>query len=178
MTASTVVNRTVAALLAMVLMGGAVLALIEIFLAAIGRSPLLVPHAQWTDWLQQQTWNSAISYAVLAGLVLAGLLLLVLAVRPGKPGTLSLPAQMHDVRVHASRRSVEKSLVAVTSRVSGVNGARASAGRRAVRVQATTAARAEPELKGKVIDAVDRRLQDLGLERLRSRVRLKARSGK
>lgn len=178
MTPTNMVNRILATVLAIALLGGAVLAVIEIVLAAVGRPPLLVPHPKWSDWLQAQTWNSAISYVVLAGLVLVGLLLFVLAVRPGKPGTLTLPSQQHEVRVQASRRSVEKSLSAVASRVTGVSGAKASAGRRTVRVNATTTTRGEPQLQGQVIDAVNRRLEDLGLDRMRSRVHVEARSSK
>lgn len=178
MTASSVVNRVLATVLAIALLAGAVLAVIEIVLSAMGRPPLLVPHARWADWLQAQTWNSAISYVILAGLVVVGLVLLVLAVRPGKPATLSLPSQQHGVRVEASRRSVERSLSSVASRVTGVSGASASAGRRAVRVDASTTTRAEPQLQGQVTEAVDARLQALGLDRMRSRIHVKSRSNK
>ena len=178
MTATNTVNRVLATLLAIALLGGAVLAVIEIVLSAVGRPPWLVPHPRWADWLQAQTWNSAVSYVILAGLVLVGLVLLALAVRPGKPATLSLPSQQQDVRVEASRRSVERSLSSVASRVTGVSGASASAGRRTVRVEASTTTRAEPQLQGQVAEAVDRRLQDLGLERMRTRVHVKARSSK
>ena len=75
----------------------------------------------------------------------------------------------------ASRRSVEKSLASAAARTTGIIGASASVSRRTARVDASTLARPEPEVREKVETAVRGRLDSLGLERpLRPRVDLTA----
>ena len=88
-----VLNRVLSTLLALVLLLGGLLAVVEIVLAALGRPHWLVPHQQWSRWLTEQTFASAVVRAVLVGLAVLGLLLLVAALRRGGPGTLALPAR-------------------------------------------------------------------------------------
>src|SRR5687768_13721642 len=90
MTATSWVVRVVSALLALALLLGALLAVVEIVGAALERSPWLVPYPEWTDWLRSHTWEDWIVNAVLIGFLLVGLLLLFLALRRGKPATLAL----------------------------------------------------------------------------------------
>lgn len=173
MTATHWVTRVVAALLALALLLGSLLAVLEIVAAALDRAPALVPYPEWTSWLRTQSWNDWIVNAVLGGLVVVGLLLLLLALRRGKPASLPLRSRTDDVHMTASRRSVEKSLAAAAARTTGVTGASASVGRRTARVDARTVARSEPGIREEVESAVQGRLDSLGLERrMRTRVDL------
>jgi hypothetical protein len=108
-------------------------------------------------------------------MVVVGLLLLLLAVRRGKPATLPLRGRTPGVEVKASRRSVERSLVAAASRVSGVTGADASVRPRSARIDAQAVSRSESGLQQEVESAVQARLDSLGLTRnLNLRVQVSA----
>jgi hypothetical protein len=168
-----VVNRVLAALLALALFLGGLLAAVEIVLSAVDRPYWVVPHQQWSSWLRHQTFGAGVVRAVLIGLVLLGLLLLFAALRRGKPRSIALPTRTEGVQVRASRRGIERSLVAAARRADGVRTARAKVRRRKVRVKASTAMRSPGGLQQPVAEAVTERLEELGLTgALRPRVTL------
>ena len=156
-------NRVLATLLALALFLGGLLAVAEIVLAALDRPAWLAPHQQWNSWLGGRTLSDGIVRAALIGLALLGLLLLIAALRRGKPGALRLPGRTEGVRVSASRRGIERSLATAARRADGVRAARARARRRSVRVKATTALRATEDLQQPVTTVVTERLDQLGL---------------
>jgi len=173
MTATNWVTRVVSALLALALLLGSLLAVVEIVAAALGRDHVLVPYPRWTDWLRTHSWNDRIVEALLGGLVVLGLLLLLLALHRGKPASLALRSRTDGVDVTASRRSLQKSLAAAAARTTGVTGASASVGRRSARVDARTVSRSEPGIREEVESAVRGRLDSLGTKRrMRTRVAL------
>jgi hypothetical protein len=179
MTATNWVTRVVCALLALALLIGSLLAVVEIAAAALDRAPALVPYPEWTTWLRAHSWNDAIVNVALGGLVVLGLLLLLLALRRGKPASLTLRSRIDGVDVMASRRSVEKALAAAATRTAGITGASASVSRRSARVDARTVARSEPGIREEVETAVRGRLDSLGLERpMRARVDLTAKDAR
>lgn len=173
MSAPALVTRMLAALLAVALFLGGLLAAAEIVIAQLDRPSWLVPHETWTAWMRDQTFEDATIRAILIGLVLLGLLLLLPAVMRGRPTSLPLPGKDQGVQVRASRRGVEKSLAASARRIDGVQSASAKAGRRTVTVSASTSLRADDGMQGQVTDAVNERLAQLGLaDTLRPRVRI------
>ncbi len=170
-------NRSLATLLALILLLGGLLAVVEIVLAQLGRPYWLIPHEQWSSGLAEQTFLDGVVRAVLIGLVVLGLVLLILALRRGKPGSVQLPSRTDGVHVSASRRGIERSLSTAARRADGIRSARVKAGRRAVRVKAVTALRSTGELKEPVSSAVTGRLEQLGLGGvLRPRVSIKKES--
>jgi hypothetical protein len=167
----TVVNRILAALLALVLLLGGLLAASEIVLAQLGRPPWLVPYPQWSVWLGQRTLTDGLMRAAMAALVVVGLLLMLAALRRGKPHNLMLPSNIEGVQVTASRRGIERSLREAGSRISGVRSVEVRAGRRTVKVRAYTASRTEGQVQQQLTDTVAAKLRQLGLaDRLRPRV--------
>ena len=179
MTATQLLTRALSALLALALLLGSLLVVAEVVVAAADRGPWLVPYADWTAGLGARSWDDWVVYTILAGLVVVGLLLLFLGVRRGKPATLPLRGRTQGVDVQASRRSVEKSLVAAVSRTFGISGAKASVRRRSARIEARATTRAvtrsESGLRQEVESAAKSRLESLGLARdLRPRVRIYA----
>jgi hypothetical protein len=173
MTVTNWVTRVVAVLLALALLLGSLLGVVEIVAAALDRAPALVPYPEWATWLRTHSWNDGIVTAVLGGLVLLGLLGLLLAVRRGKPATLALRSGSDGVDVTASRRGVEKSLAAAAERTAGIAGASAAVSRRTARVDARTVAPSTPGVREEVESAVRGRLDSLGVEPgLRTRVEL------
>lgn len=158
-----IVNRVIATLLALTLFLGGLLAVVEIVLAAVGRPYWLVPHPTWSRWLGEQSFSGGVVRAVLIGLVVLGLLLVVVALRRGKPGSLNLPGRTEGVHVAASRRGIERTLSTAARRADGVRSARAKAGRRTVRVKTATALRSPSDLQQPITTAVNERLDELGL---------------
>jgi hypothetical protein len=157
-----VLNRVLATLLALALFLGGLLAVVEIVLAAFDRPAWLVPHQDWSEWLTGEDFAGSVVRAVLIGLVVVGLLLLLVGLRRGKPGSIPLPARTDGVRVTASRRGLERSLATSASRAGGVRSARARVGRHKVKVKATTAVRSG-DLQQPVTAGVTERLEELGL---------------
>ena len=173
MTATHWVTRAVCALLALALLIGSLLAIVEIAAAALDRAPVLVPHVEHVSWLRAHTWDEGIVKAVLAGLVVLGLLCLLLALRRGKPAALPLNGRTDGVDVTASRRSVEQTLAAAAARTTGITGANASVSRRTARVDARTVARSASGVRDEVETAVQGRLDSLDLaRRMRARIDL------
>ncbi|SNR95092.1 hypothetical protein SAMN06893096_1015 [Geodermatophilus pulveris] len=175
----TVLNRLLATVLALALLLGGLLAVAEIVLAALGQEPWLVPHPDWTAWLAGRTLRSAVVRAALAGAVVLGLVLLVPALRRGRPGALPLPPRVPSVRTTASRKGIERTLRAAATRPDGVRDATVRARRRTVRVRAATALRDPGDLQSRVTGAVTERLEELGLSgTLRPRVTVSTGAGR
>lgn len=173
MNAATITNRVLSALLALLLVVGGLLVAVEIVLAQLGRQALLIPSPAWASWLGGQTWDTFTVRLVLAGLVVVGLLLLILALRPGKPRRLALPATGTNLHVSIARRALQQNLADTAARASGVASASAKAGRRTVTVTATTANPNNTEVQKAAQAMVNQRLDQLGLARqLHSRVRI------
>lgn len=171
MTATNWVTRIVCALLALALLIGSLLAVVEIVAAALGNPPVLIPYPDWTSWLRTHSWNDSIVITVLGGLVVLGLLVLWLAFRRGKPASLALKSRVDGVGVTATRRSVQKSLAAAAARTSGIAEANASVSRRTARVDAQTVAQPEPTIREDVERVVKGRLDALDLQRpMRTRI--------
>lgn len=174
-----IVNRVIATVLALALLLGGLLAIVEIVLAAVNRPYWLIPHPTWSTWLGEQSFTGGVVRAVLIGLAIIGLLLLLVALRRGKPGSLTLPGRTEGVRVTASRRGIERTLSNAARRADGVRSASVKAGRRAVRVKAATAVRSQHELQQPVTTAVSERLDELGLSGvLRPRVTVSGESSR
>jgi len=167
----TVVNRILAALLALMLLMGGLLAASEIVLAHLGRPPWLVPYSRWSVWLGERSPTDALIRAAMAALVVVGLLLMLTALRRGKPRHLVLPSNIEGVQVTASRRGIERSLAEAASRISRVRSVTVRAGRRRVKVRALTASRTEGQVQQQLTDTVTAQLGQLGLaDRVRPRV--------
>ncbi len=178
----TLVNRILSALLALALLLGGLLGATEVVLALADRPPLLVPHPDWARALGDLTWGAPAVRGVLAGLAVLGLLLLLAALRRGRPGTVALPTRtggLSALTVTASRRGIERTLVQAAREADGVASASATVSRRAASVRAVTAVRTPGDVRSRVEDAVSRRLAELGLsETLRARVRVTSREGR
>ena len=166
-----VINRVLAALLAVALFLGGLLAALDILLVQAGRPAWLVPTEQWAAWLRTQTFGAGIVRLICGGLVIVGLLLLICGLRPGRPGALRLPPRTEGITVTTRRRELERTLATSLTRLDGVASARAQARRHSVRVRVVTALRDPADLPTRVRETVTGRLAELGLaDTLRPRV--------
>ena len=158
-----VVNRVVAAVLALALLVGGVLVALEIVVAAFGRDPWVLPHDRWYRGLLDHSWDDDASRWVFIGLLVAGLALLALQVARRRPGTLPLSAG--GAPADLGRRSLERSLVRAATSVDGVSRAKVRVSPDRADVTATTNRRQADEVKPRLAEAVERRVRALGLAR-------------
>lgn len=158
-----VVNRVLAAVLALALLVGGVLLAVEIVVAAFGRDPWVVPHDRWYRNTLGHSWDDDASRWVFIGLVLAGLALLALQIVRRRPGTL--PLSTGGAPADLGRRSMERSLVRAATSVDGVSGAKVRVSAERADVVATTSRRLAEEVRPHLAEAVERRVRALGLAR-------------
>ena len=158
-----IVNRVVAAVLALALLVGGVLVAVEIVVAAFGRDPWVVPHDGWYRGVLEHSWDDGASRWVFIGLVLAGLLLLGLQLAHRRPVTL--PLSSGGAPADLGRRSVERSLVRAATAVDGVSRAKVKVSAERADVVATTNRRQAEEIRPRLADAVERRVRALDLAR-------------
>lgn len=170
-----VVNRIVAAVLALALLVGGLLTAVEIVVAGFDRKPWVLPHDRWYRSARARSWESAPPRWIFIGLIVAGLVLLFLQVARRRPTALDLtPAA---VPADVNRRSVERALRREASRVDGVAAAKVKVDKDKADVVATTNRRGTAELQPRVQDALDRRVASLGLARPPAvRVKVQSRS--
>ena len=103
--------RVLSVLLAAALLALGVIVTVEIVLAAFGQPPWLLPYPDVASTLREQTWDSLLARAVAVGLCLLGLLLLLPALRRGKPTALPLTPLTDGVDTHVSRRGLQRDRV-------------------------------------------------------------------
>lgn len=169
----TIVTRVLCVIVALALLLGGLLGAVEIVLALVGQPAWLIPHAQWSAWLGEQTWETGLVRAGLVALAVLGLLVLIAALRRGRPRTMLLPARPTPtgVTVIASRRAAEAWLEAAARRTSGVRAADVKLRRHRAKVTVRTANRTPGTLASDVAEVVADRLAALGADpRIRPRV--------
>lgn len=178
-----IVNRLVTVIVALVLLVGAVIGVIEIlaggvvgasgiFGSKLGRSPLLFNYTPIGEFLRTRAWEHDAVRVILVGLALLGLLLLILAWLKDRTSDVPLGTTGGGVQTSATRRSVEQMLVASAEGQDGVSSASAKVSSRSAQVQAVTRLREPPaDLSDRVAGAAASRLESLDLARpLRLRV--------
>lgn len=158
-----IANRVVAAVLALGLMVGGLLVAVEIVVAGFDRRPWVLPHDSWYTSARVRSWESAPPRWIFIGLVAAGLLLLVLQLARRRPTALALTPGA--VPAEIGRRSLEKSLVREASSIDGVTAAKAKIGKGRAEVVASSNRRQTDDLKPRITQALDRRMETLGLAR-------------
>lgn len=158
-----VVNRVLAAVLALTLLVGGVLVAVEIIVAGFDRRPWVLPHDRWYVSARLRTWDSGPARWTFFALTAAGLALLVLQVARRRPATL--PMAPGAVPAAVNRRSLERSLVREASRIDGVATAKARIGEERADVVAVSTRRQTDDLVPRITEALDARLRALGLAR-------------
>lgn len=165
MTGMRVLRRLLALVLAAALMLAAVIGLVEIVAAALGRPAWIVPGQDWANRLRGYSWDDGVVRLALSGALLLGLLLLMAGLHRSRPAELALTSTEPGVTVTASRRSVERALAATARSIPGITSAKVSSRRRGVRVDAWTRIDDAEVLRGQVDAAVRERIDALVLSR-------------
>ena len=154
-----------ATIVALVLLAVCVLVAIAVIQSLTGRTPFLsLP--QLLSVSSGQHWNSAWTIAVAVVLAVIGLLLLLVALRPGQPVVLPLARQVGPdgepgADAGVRRATLTKDLASVASGVPGVVSASVMAGRRSVTATITAAGSDATEVPDQVRERITERLTDI-----------------
>lgn len=160
------VNRVLAALVALALVCLAVIVTVEVARWFVGEPSWLVPWRSWEASLSDLRADDPLLVATAVGVALLGLLLLVFELKPRKPQDLPAAPLLPDVRTVVTRKGLASASETAARSVSGVVAADTSVRRSRVDVTARTRSRGEQrELRDRVRAAVQSTLDDLALER-------------
>jgi hypothetical protein len=154
-------RRVPAVLVALVLLAAGALTVWEIVLARANRPPFLLPREQLAVEITGVSWNDP---AVLTGgvvVALLGVLLLGLALWPGRAPAFVLDSGDPDVLIAVGRRSLRQLLARDARRHVGVARARVSVRRRRVAVRVRGQSTQPAETRTEIQQALERRLADV-----------------
>lgn len=133
-------RRTVpGVLVAAVLAAAGILGAIWAVSAALGRPLWKVPHDDFAGPVQSTVhWNDTGTIAVASAVAFIGFVLILIGVLPGRPRAVPLASGDTSVVIGVSRRNLRRSLRWLVEDVAGIDSAKVRAGRRRVKVRATT----------------------------------------
>ncbi|GAA4820991.1 hypothetical protein GCM10023201_03180 [Actinomycetospora corticicola] len=170
-----------ATIVALVILAVCVLVVVAVVQSLLGQTPFLTLSAL-LGITSSQSWSSAGTVAVAIVLAVLGLILLLVAIRPGAPTVLPLRALVDDdgsrgADAGVRRNTLTKDLATTAGAVPGVTSANVSA--RVGRITATvTVAAADPaSVPGEVQTRLETRLVEIG-PATRPKVRVRARADK
>lgn len=162
-----VLNRLLAGLFGLTLAGISLLVVVEIVAALAGRGPALVPYDRWAASAELYRWNSSETLWVSAGLLTAGLILMVLQWIPRRPRVLYTEFEIAGApKVAVDRSALEESLARAATGVEGVRRAKSRAKTRRVRTTVDVAGGGDPDTTDAVKGAVTKRLERFHLRPL------------
>ncbi len=161
-------NRLLSVLLAVAIAVAGVLTVIEIIAAAFHKDPVVVKWKGLVGDLATTQWKEAGPRVAAAVLIVVGLLLLLFALRRGKPATVGLTTSAEDVDMTTTRRSLQRSLGSNAAAVDGIHEARAKVKRRKIVISArATSGLDKSEAKDRLTSEVQQRLDALSLSERR-----------
>jgi hypothetical protein len=157
-------NRILCILLAIAIAVAGVLTVIEVIAAAVDHDPIVVKWHGLVDDLATNEWKTAGPRVAAIVLIVVGLLLLLFALRRGKPATIALTTQVPELDLTTTRRSLQRSLATSASSVDGITDASVKVKRRKVAVSARGASGvSRDDATSRLTRAMQERLDGLSL---------------
>ncbi len=169
-------NRPLAFVLAVALAAASVILIVEVIEFAAGSGPAIVHWTTWYHWAGITKWNDQVIRVWSAILILIGVLVLALELKPRRITRLRLRSGDQATDAGLTRSGLAGTLRAAATGIDGISGAEVTVRRRRAHVTARSAARgraAADTLKQPVTQAVVDRLSALDLQhppRLKVRV--------
>ncbi|MEO6956546.1 MAG: DUF6286 domain-containing protein [Antricoccus sp.] len=161
------VNRILAALVALGLIIGGLLLIVEVIAQRAGSAPVLVRWDSAYQWASKTTWESNTLRIVFVVMAIVGLILLIAQFKRASVKRLRVATSADNVDVAYTRRGIAMAVKAAAVHVDGVRRTSALVTKKSVRVTATAAsteAAAAKSLTQSVNDAVQKQINDLDLD--------------
>jgi hypothetical protein len=160
------VNRPLAFILAAALIAASVVVIAEVIAFALHHSPLLVHWTTWYQWARKTRWDAFVVRVWSAILILVGVLLLALELKPRRVTRLPLRTGDDATDAAVTRRGLAGMMRAAATGVDGISSATVKVRRRRASITATSAARGRAvagALTEPVTQALRSRVDDLNL---------------
>lgn len=161
-----IVERFLSLVLALALIAGSVLLALEVAYAVAGQPPLLVQWPAAYELGNDNQWDTAVARFVAAAVLLVGLLLLLIALKPRRARRLRMTPGSSGVDAAITRRSLRTTLLNTATRVDGISSARAKVSKRRATVTGVSrlgTADTASALTGELDSALRARLDGLQL---------------
>jgi Ni/Fe-hydrogenase subunit HybB-like protein len=159
-------NRPLAFILAAALAVAAIIVIIEVIGFEVHKSPVVLHWTTWYHWAKRTHWDQLVIEVWSAILMLIGLLILAVELKPRRVTRLRLRSDQDATDAALTRAGLTGTLRAAATSVDGVSAAAVTVRRRRARVIALAAARGKPAteaLNDPVSQAVHDRLTQLDL---------------
>jgi Family of unknown function (DUF6286) len=160
-------NRPLAFILAVALAAASVILIVEVIEFAVGSGPAIVHWTTWYHWADTTRWNAQVIRVWSAILIVIGVLILALELKPRRTTRLRLRSGDQATDAALTRSGLAGTLRAAATGIDGISNAEVSVRRRRAQVAARSAARgraATKMLKQPVTQAVGDRLSALDLQ--------------
>jgi hypothetical protein len=160
------INRPLAFLLAAFLLVASILLIVEVIGYAITAKPVLVHWTTWYSWAGKTEWKAGVIRFWSVVLIIVGLVLLYLELKPRKVSRIAINSGDDDVDAAITRRGLTALASRAATGVDGVRGASVVATARKITVAANAAARDKTvagTLKDPITEAVRQSVDGLGL---------------
>jgi hypothetical protein len=160
-------NRPLAFILAVALAAASVILIVEVIEFAVHSSPVIVHWPTWYHWAATTTWNAQVIRVWSAILIVIGVLILALELKPRRVARLRLRSDDAGTDAALTRSGLAGTLRAAATGIDGISGAAVTVRRRRARVIAKSAARgraAAGALRQPVTEALRSRLDSLDLQ--------------
>ncbi|MET9019377.1 DUF6286 domain-containing protein [Actinopolymorpha sp. NPDC004070] len=164
-----------ATIVALVLAVVAALVAVEVIGGLFGSPPGLLPVDRLSSLGRQTHWNDSLTFTVCGLGVLLGLLLLFLALKPGRPRAVVLTSSDPQVVMGIESAGMSRHLARAAESVPGVSSAQVAVSARKVRVAASSSLRDTAGLDEQIRAAVTERVDELAPMAGRPHVRVSVR---
>lgn len=161
-----IVNRPLGFLLGVAIIAAAVLLIIEVIGHALNGGYVLINWPAWQRWAERTQWNDAVIKVWSIVLIVVGLLLLFVELKPSRVSRLAVRSDDPATDAAITRPGLIGALQSAASDVDGVGKAEVKVTSRQARVRVTSTARESAvaqQLSEPVTNAVQDRLDGLGL---------------
>lgn len=176
-----VIERFLALLVAIAVVGGAVLLALEVIWAGLSRPPLVVKWHGLYDAAGRDAWPSAPVRIIAIIAIAIGLVLLVIELKPRRAKRLRLTDLTEGVDAALTRKALRNAMVRSAKEVDGIRSVNAKVSRRKASVHAVSRLGEDEgagQLQGELTGHLEERLEQLQLRRPpRVRASVSARSG-
>jgi hypothetical protein len=160
-----VVNRLLALIVGLAVIGLAVVVIVEVVAELVGADPVLVDWPAAYAWAQRTTWSDTAVIGVSLLLTLIGLALVIGQLWRSKVRRLAVESPDPATDASITRRGLERDVAAAVSEVDGVTPQRVTVRRRRITVQAAAGGTDSVAARDAVTTSVRGRLDRLHLRR-------------